>query len=100
MRWGEETTTDDAEGSVVATSDSRPDPDAIDAILDGYEGEIMQVPPAFSAIKIDGERASDLARDGETVVLEPRPVTIHRIDLVDCPDADTAIFETECGKGT
>ena len=100
VRWGEETTTDDAEGPVVATSDVRPDAEAVDAVLDEFEGEISQVPPAFSAIKVDGERAYDLARAGETVVLEARPVTIHRIDLVDCPDADTAVFEAECGKGT
>jgi tRNA pseudouridine55 synthase len=100
VRWGAETTTDDTEGPVVATSEHRPSAEEIDAILDEYEGEIMQVPPAFSAIKVDGERAYDRARGGEQVVLEARPVVIHRLDLVDCPDADTAVFEAECGKGT
>jgi tRNA pseudouridine55 synthase len=100
VRWGEETSTDDAEGPVVATSDHRPTPDDVDDVLDEFEGEIMQVPPAFSAIKVDGERAYDLARAGEEVVLEARPIVIHRIDLVDAPDADTAVFEAECGKGT
>jgi tRNA pseudouridine55 synthase len=100
VRWGEETDTDDAEGRVVAMSDARPDPDAIDAVLDGFEGAVTQVPPAFSAIKIAGERAYDLARAGEEVVLEPRTVTIESIDLVDCPDRDHAVFETFCGKGT
>lgn len=100
VRWGVETTTDDTEGEAVATSDHRPAPDDVDAVLDEFEGEISQVPPAFSAIKIDGERAYDLARAGETVVLEPRPVTIHAIDLVETPDPDTAVFECECGKGT
>ncbi len=100
VRWGAETNTDDTEGEVVATSDVRPSPDEVDAVLGEFEGDITQVPPAFSAIKIAGERAYDLARAGEEVVLEPRPVTIHRIDLVEAPDADTAVFETECGKGT
>ncbi|WP_237152640.1 tRNA pseudouridine(55) synthase TruB [Oryzibacter oryziterrae] len=100
VRWGAETTTDDLEGPVTVTSDHRPTPEDIDAILDEFEGEIEQTPPAFSAIKVDGERAYDLARAGEEVVLEARTIVVHRIDLVDCPDADTAIFETECGKGT
>lgn len=100
VRWGEETTTDDTEGTVVARSDERPDPEAIEDILDEFTGEIMQVPPRFSAIKIDGERAYDLARDGETVELEARPILIHRLDLVATPDADTAVFDCECGKGT
>ena len=100
VRWGIETTTDDTEGEAVRTSDHRPSAVDIDGILDEFEGEIMQTPPAFSAIKVDGERAYDLARAGETVELEARPITVHRLDLVDCPDADTAVFEAECGKGT
>ena len=100
VRWGEETTTDDAEGAVVAKSDLRPDRAAIEALLPEFIGTIMQVPPAFSAIKIDGERAYDLARDGETVTLEARPIDVHRLDLAGMPDADTAIFTAECGKGT
>ncbi|WP_026781850.1 tRNA pseudouridine(55) synthase TruB [Pleomorphomonas koreensis] len=100
VRWGAETTTDDAEGEVVRASDHRPSADDIDAVLDEFEGEIMQTPPAFSAIKVDGERAYDLARAGETVELKARPVMVHRLDLLDCPDADTAVFEAECGKGT
>ncbi|MBD1548249.1 tRNA pseudouridine(55) synthase TruB [Roseibium aggregatum] len=100
VTWGAETNTDDTEGEVVATSDVRPDPDAIRAILAGFTGTIMQVPPAFSAIKVDGERAYDLARDGETVELEARPIEVHRLDLVECPDENRAVFEAECGKGT
>ncbi|MBN9028051.1 MAG: tRNA pseudouridine(55) synthase TruB [Rhizobiales bacterium] len=100
VRWGEETRTDDAEGQPVATSDVRPTRAAIEAILDQFTGEIMQVPPAFSAIKVEGERAYDLARDGEDVVLEARPIQIHRLDLVDMPDENTAVFAAECGKGT
>lgn len=100
VRWGAETSTDDAEGEVVRSSDHRPSAEDIDAVLGEFEGEIMQTPPAFSAIKVDGERAYDLARAGETVELEARPVNVHRLDLIDCPDADTAVFEAECGKGT
>lgn len=100
VRWGAETSTDDAEGEVIRASDHRPTAEDIDAVLDEFEGEILQTPPAFSAIKVDGERAYDLARAGETVELEARPVTVHRLDLIDCPDADTAVFEAECGKGT
>lgn len=100
VRWGAETATDDAEGEVVRASDHRPTAEEIDAVLGEFEGEIMQTPPAFSAIKVDGERAYDLARAGETVELEARPVNVHRLDLIDCPDADTAVFEAECGKGT
>lgn len=100
VRWGEETRTDDAEGQPVATSDVRPTREAIEAILSEFTGEIMQVPPAFSAIKVEGERAYDLARDGEEVILEARPIQIHRLELVDMPDENTAVFSAECGKGT
>jgi tRNA pseudouridine55 synthase len=100
VRWGAETTTDDSEGPVVETSDRRPTGDEIEAVLERFLGEISQVPPAFSAIKIGGERAYDLARDGEQVVLEPRTVFIERLALVDQPDAATSVFEAECGKGT
>jgi len=100
VRWGVETNTDDAEGEVVETSKLRPTRETIEALLPRFVGEIQQVPPAFSAIKIDGERAYDIARSGETVVLEAREVLIDRLDLVDMPDADTAIFEAECGRGT
>ena len=100
VRWGAQTSTDDTEGEVIATSDARPSKAAIEAILPEFIGEIMQVPPKFSAIKIDGERAYDLARDGEEVVLEARPIEILDLALVGVPDADTAVFECECGKGT
>jgi tRNA pseudouridine55 synthase len=100
VQWGIETDTDDTEGVVVARSDLRPSRDDVLDILDEFTGEIMQVPPAFSAIKIAGERAYDLARDGEEVILEARPIQVHRLDLVDMPDADTAVFDCECGKGT
>ncbi|MEO0944610.1 MAG: tRNA pseudouridine(55) synthase TruB [Pseudomonadota bacterium] len=100
VKFGEETNTDDTEGEVVETAAHRPTDEDIHAILPSFTGEIMQVPPAFSAIKINGERAYDRARDGEEVVLEPRPISIHDLELVERPDADTAIFEAECGKGT
>jgi tRNA pseudouridine55 synthase len=100
VRWGEERDTDDADGRVVASSDARPDRAAIEALLPGYTGTVSQVPPQYSAIKIDGERAYDLARDGETVDLQARPVEIHRLELVNLPDADHAEFRAECGKGT
>ena len=100
VRWGEERDTDDAEGRVIAQSDQRPSPEAIRALLPSYTGTIEQVPPRYSAIKIAGERAYDLARDGETVELEARPVDIGRLELVEVPDADHAVLEAECGKGT
>ena len=100
VRWGEERDTDDAEGRVANTSDSRPDRAAIEALLPRFVGTIEQVPPRFSAIKIDGERAYDLAREGEVIEIAPRPVTIHRLELIDMPDADHAVFAAECGKGT
>jgi tRNA pseudouridine55 synthase len=100
VRWGEERDTDDAEGRVVANSPLRPDPDAVAALLHGFTGTIEQVPPRFSAIKIEGERAYDIARDGAEVELKPRPVTIDRLVLVGTPDPDHMEFEAECGKGT
>jgi tRNA pseudouridine55 synthase len=100
VRWGEERDTDDAEGRVVETSTARPGEADIRAALPGFTGIIAQVPPRFSAIKIEGERAYDLARDGEVVELEARPVEIGRLTLIERPDADHAVFEAECGKGT
>jgi len=100
IRWGEERDTDDAEGRIVAASDSRPDMAAIQVLLPRFTGTIEQVPPRFSAVKIDGERAYDLARDGETVELAPRAVTIHRLELVEMADPDHAVLAAECGKGT
>lgn len=100
VRWGVETNTDDAEGVAVHESPQRPTIERIEALLPRFMGEILQVPPQFSAIKIDGERAYDLAREGETVALEPRAVSIDDLRIVDTPDDDTTVFEAECGKGT
>jgi tRNA pseudouridine55 synthase len=100
VRWGEERDTDDAEGRVVGTSELRPDAAAIEAVLPRFTGTIEQVPPRFSAIKIAGERAYDLAREGETVEIAPREVTVHRLALIEVPDRDHAVLAAECGKGT
>jgi tRNA pseudouridine55 synthase len=99
VKWGEETDTDDAEGRVVASSDLRPDAEAIGAQLPGFIGVISQVPPAYSAIKIAGERAYDLAREGAALVMTPREIVVHRLELVSS-EPGMAIFEAECGKGT
>lgn len=100
VRFGVETDTDDAEGKVVRTCDLLPTAEDIEDVLEDFMGEISQVPPAFSAIKIDGNRAYDLARSGEEVVLEPRTVLIEELRLIDMPDAATAVLEADCGKGT
>ncbi|MDE2578230.1 MAG: tRNA pseudouridine(55) synthase TruB [Hyphomicrobiales bacterium] len=98
VRWGVETNTDDSEGQPTQRSDGRPDRAAIEAAIPHFIGEIMQRPPAFSAIKIDGERAYDLARDGEHVELKERPVVIHDLRLVSLT-ADEAVLDMDCGKG-
>jgi tRNA pseudouridine55 synthase len=100
IRWGEERDTDDTEGRVIAQSDQRPSAEAVRALLPSFTGSIQQVPPRYSAIKIAGERAYDLARDGEAVELVARPVDIGRLELVANPDPDHAVLHAECGKGT
>src|SRR3954467_4864184 len=100
VQWGQERDTDDADGRVVAESAARPDRGAIEALIPAYTGTISQVPPQYSAIKVEGERAYDLARDGETVELKPRAVEIHHLALVEQPDSTHSVFEAECGKGT
>jgi tRNA pseudouridine55 synthase len=100
VRFGIETDTDDAEGKVTASSDRRPSRPEIEATLPRFTGEIIQVPPRFSALKVDGARAYDLARDEETFELEPRRVSIARLTLVAHPDKDHCVLEAECGKGT
>ena len=99
LQWGTATTTDDAEGDVVATSDKRPTEAELRAMLPRFIGTIEQRPPAFSAIRVDGQRAYDLARAGETVELKPRPVTITEISLLEHgPESST--LEMACEKGT
>jgi tRNA pseudouridine55 synthase len=100
IAWGATTTGFDREGDVVATSDVRPTRAEVEAALPAFVGDILQTPPAFSAVKVDGERAYDLAREGVEVELEPRPVTIFSIDIVSAPDADHIELEARCSKGT
>ncbi len=100
VEWGAETTTDDAEGEITQTSDKRPDEAAIRALLPDFTGLISQVPPQFSALKVDGARAYDLARDGEEVELVAREILIDSFELVSQPDDDHAVFEAVCSKGT
>lgn len=99
VRFGQSTNTDDAEGEVTATSADRPTDDAIRAALPAFTGDILQVPPAFSAVKIDGQRAYAMARDGEDVTLAARPLYVDRLELVARADPDHAILEMDCGKG-
>jgi tRNA pseudouridine55 synthase len=99
IAWGATTASFDREGEVTATSAVRPSRAEVEAALPAFVGEIMQVPPAFSAVKVEGERAYDLAREGVEVTLEARPVTIHSIGVAGQPDADHIELALECGKG-
>ncbi|MBU2999225.1 tRNA pseudouridine(55) synthase TruB [Roseovarius nubinhibens] len=99
VRLGQATNTDDAEGEIIAESDARPDDAAIKEALMPFVGDIMQVPPKFSAVKIDGQRAYKLARDGEDVEIAARPLWVEELTLVDRPDADHVELEMVCGKG-
>jgi tRNA pseudouridine55 synthase len=99
LRFGESRDSDDADGQITATSDARPSDARIAAELVRFRGDIQQVPPIFSAVKVAGERAYDMARDGRPPALEPRPARVDRFDLIARPDPDTAIFEVESGKG-
>jgi len=99
ITWGAQTSTDDAEGETVAESDLRPTADAIEQVLPQFNGTIEQTPPAYSAIKVDGERAYNLARAGEEVDLPSRDVEIYGLRLTGSSD-DTASLEVDCGKGT
>ncbi|MBT4940521.1 MAG: tRNA pseudouridine(55) synthase TruB, partial [Rhodospirillaceae bacterium] len=97
--WGEARDTDDAEGKIIETSDQRPDRAEIEAALPEFTGEIDQIPPAYSAIKVDGERAYKLARQEKPLELKSRKIFIERFELIDCPDPAHAIFEVTSGKG-
>ncbi|HUN41003.1 MAG TPA: tRNA pseudouridine(55) synthase TruB [Acetobacteraceae bacterium] len=99
LRFGEARDTDDADGQITATSDARPTNDEIESVLEIFRGDIMQTPPAFSAVKVAGERAYDMAREGRAPVLEPRPARVDRFDLIDRPDPDHAMFDVTSGKG-
>ncbi len=99
MRLGQATNTDDTEGEVIASSDLRPEDDEITDALGAYLGDIMQVPPKFSAVKIDGQRAYKLARDGDDVELTARPLWMESLTFVERPDPDHVTLEMVCGKG-
>lgn len=99
VRLGQATNTDDSEGEVIAESDKRPTDDEIKAALGRFVGDIMQVPPKFSAVKIDGQRAYKLARDGEDVEIAARPLWVEELVMVDRPDPDHVVLEMTCGKG-
>ena len=99
IRLGEARDTDDADGQVTGTSPNRPSDAELRARLEKFTGDIMQIPPAFSAVKVAGERAYDMAREGRAPTLEPRPARVDRFELIERPDADTAIFEVQSGKG-
>jgi len=99
LRFGEARDTDDSDGQVIETSEARPDDARIRLELAAFQGEIMQVPPIFSAIKVAGERAYDMAREGRAPVLEPRPARIDRFEMIERADADSAIFAVQSGKG-
>ncbi|KQW69081.1 pseudouridine synthase [Phenylobacterium sp. Root77] len=100
IEWGRTTASFDREGATTATSDVRPTPEQVAAVLPEFIGDIQQIPPAFSAVKVDGERAYDLARAGETVELKARQVSIYDARVIDVPDADHIEIAVECGKGT
>jgi tRNA pseudouridine55 synthase len=100
VAWGEERDTDDTEGQMVKNSETRPTAEAIRGLLPQFTGVIEQTPPRYSAIKVQGERAYDLARDGAVVELAPRPVEIHELTLVEQSDNSHSVFDAECGKGT
>ncbi|PTV94147.1 tRNA pseudouridine synthase B [Rhodobacter aestuarii] len=99
VRFGASTSTDDAEGAVLETSDARPTDEAIAAALGAFRGDIMQVPPQVSAVKVEGERAYDLAREGVAMDLAARPLWVESLEVVARPDADTVELEMVCGKG-
>jgi tRNA pseudouridine55 synthase len=99
LRLGESRDTDDADGVPIGTSDARPTDAALRAALPALTGDIMQVPPVYSALKVAGERAYDLAREGRAPALPPRPARVDRFELIERPDADTAVFLVQSGKG-
>jgi len=99
VRLGQATNTDDTEGEIIAQSDKRPTDDEIRGALPQFTGDIMQVPPQFSAVKIDGQRAYKLARDGENVEIAARPLWVEELEMVERLDADHIVLEMICGKG-
>jgi len=100
MKLGASTNTDDSEGEIVETQESRPATSAIETALSDFVGHIQQVPPSFAAVKVAGERAYDIARRGEAVELEPRSVFVRELTLVERPDDHHVVLDLTCGKGT
>ena len=100
VRWGQETDSCDSDGQITQESDHRPDEEAIRAVLPEFLGPIQQIPPRFSALKVDGKRAYDLARSNQEFELEARRVEIFRLELLSVDGPDQATFEVDCGKGT
>jgi tRNA pseudouridine55 synthase len=100
IAWGRSTTTLDREGETTDNSDVRPTAAQVEAVLAPFIGEIDQIPPNYSAIKVDGERAYDLAREGVEFELKTRKVKVHSLRVTDAPDVDHITLEMECGKGT
>jgi len=100
VSWGAETTTDDSEGDPTDQSEARPMREQIEAALGEFRGEVEQTPPRFSAVKVEGARAYDLAREGEAFELRSRIVEVHRLEIIEMPDRDTCVFEADCGRGT
>lgn len=100
VTWGETRSTDDAEGEVSDTSTARPTRAEVEAALPAFIGAIEQIPPKYSALKIDGQRAYKLAREDKDIEMTARTVQIEDLKLIDCPDSDRAVFEVQCGKGT
>ena len=99
VRFGAETSSDDADGEVILTSEARPTDAAIEAALAAFRGDILQVPPRVSAVKVDGERAYDLAREGEEFELQARPLWVESLEVIERPGPDSVLLEMVCGKG-
>ncbi len=99
VRWGAETATDDASGEVLRSAEARPDAEAIRAALPAYVGDILQVPPAYSAVHVEGRRAYDLAREGAAPELAARPLYVDEMELLEVPEPDRAVLRMVCGKG-
>jgi tRNA pseudouridine55 synthase len=99
VAWGEQRSTDDAEGDVLQSSDNRPSLKDVESVLSHFIGDIEQIPPQFSAIKIEGERAYDIARDGDHADIKSRPVYIESLGILQ-HEADKTVFDCTCGKGT
>lgn len=99
VNWGASTTTDDAAGEIIESRSARPSKADIEAALPAFRGLIQQIPPQFSAVKVDGQRAYDLAREGEELDLAARDLWVERLELVELIDENSALFEMVCGKG-